>query len=378
MIGSRRLSSRRLSSRPLGRRLAATVAATGLGCGLAVAAAGTAQAAPQAWAYALVLKPAVAGPVVVNHWKESTPSPTPSSTPGVVGQVTVKFPSIGFFKQGVVHVTAVIDELAWCQAQNWRPLGGAELVTVRCYRKGGIPTFVPFTVMFTSSSGTLPGGLQYAYVHDATTGVVASYNSTGMPNSVSVLSTGVWKVTLRGPGPATHSGGIQVTAVDPTKPAICNVGGQKWTPTQQVIIVRCYNAAGIPQKTGWNLSYQRGRAITGAKPKLFAYTLNTMPTVPGPYSPAPGAINVNTGGGLNTIRRSGLGEWLVSLPRVGILPNTVFVTAASSVARVCNLNTVWATILPPIPPGNVIVRDVVCYKVTGAMDPVKWFLSYTT
>jgi hypothetical protein len=296
----------------------------------------------------------------------------------VVGQVTVKFPKIGFFKQGVVHVTAVVDELAWCQAQNWRPLGGAELVTVRCYRKGGIPTFVPFSVVFTSSAGTLPGGLQYAYVHDAPTGVVATYNSTGLPDTVTVLSTGVWQVTLQGPGPATQSGGIQVTAVDPKQPAICDFGGQKWTPTRQVIIVRCYTAFGKPLKTGWNLSYQRGRAITGAKPKLFAYTLNNKPLVPGPYAPLPAAVNVNTGGGLNKITRSGLGEWLVSLPRVGILPNTVLVTAASSVARVCNLNTPWATILPPIPPGNVIVRDVVCYKVTGAMDPVKWFLSYTT
>ena len=353
-----------------------TLATTGLGCGLAVATAGTAQAAPQAWAYALVLKPAVAGPVAANHWKESTPSPTPSSVPGAVGQVTVKFPSIGFFKQGVVHATAVIDELAWCQAQTWRPLGGAELVTVRCYRKGGIPTFVPFTVMFTSSSGTLPGGLQYAYVHDATTGVVASYNSTGMPNTVSVLSTGVWRVTLRGAGPATHSGGIQVTAVDPKNPAICDVGGQTWTPAKQVIIVRCYNAAGKPQKTGWNLSYQRGRAITGAKPKLFAYTLNTMPTVPGPYAPLPPAVNVNTTGAVNTIR-GGSGVSLVTLPRVGILPNTVLVTAASSLARVCNLNTVWATVPPP-GPRLVTVRDVVCYKVTGAMSPVKWFLTYTT
>jgi hypothetical protein len=372
------ISSRRNGSRGIGRTLAATLAAAGLGCGLAVAAAGTAQAAPQAWAYALVLKPAVAGPVDAAHWKESAPSPTPSSVPGVVGQVTVKFPKIGFFKQGVVHVTAVIDKLAWCQAQNWRPLGGAELVTVRCYRKGGIPTFVPFTVMFTSSAGTLPGGLQYAYVHDNGTGVVATYNSTGMPDTVSVLGTGVWRVTLHGPSPATQSGGIQVTAVDPKKPAICNVAGQKWTSALQVIIVRCYSAAGKPQTTGWNLSYQRGRAITGAKPKLFAYTLNNKPLIAGPYAPAPPAVNVNSVGGINTIRRSGLGEWLVSFPRVGLLPNSLFVTVASSVPRVCNLNTVWATILPPIPPGNVIVRDVVCYQVTGAMTPVRWFLSYTT
>ncbi len=362
-----------ISSRRFGRRLSATLAVASMSCGLAVFAAGTAQANPQAWAYALVQHPS--GPVAAKHWKESTPSPTPSATPGLlVGQEIVKFPKIGFFKQGVVHVTAVVDELAWCQAEGWRPLGGAELVTVRCYKKGGVPVFVPFTVMFTSSSGTLPGGLKYAYVHDAPTGVVATYNSRGMADNVSVLGVGVWRVTLHGAGPATHSGGIQVTTVSP-KPAICDVAGQTWTPTRQVVIVRCWTATGKPAKSGWDLSYQRGRAITGAKPKLFAYTLNNM-LVPGPYAPTPPAVNVNTGGGLNIIRNSP-GVSLVTLPRVGIFPNTVLVTAASSAARVCNLNTVWATVPPP-GPRLVTVRDVVCYKVTGAITPVKWFLSYTT
>jgi hypothetical protein len=86
-------------------------------------------------------------------------------------------------------------------------------------------------------------------------------------------------------------------------------------------------------------------------------------------------VNVNTGGGINRIQRSGGGEWLVRLPHVGALPNTVFVTAASNVPRVCNLNTTWATAAGP---GTVIVRDVVCYKVGGAMTPSEWFLSYTT
>ncbi len=345
-----------------------------LGCGLAVGAAETAQAkTPDAWGYALVLKPS--GPVDPTHWRESVPSPVPTATPGAPGQELVKFPKIGFFKQGVVHVTAVTDQLAWCQAQKWGPLGGTENVVVRCYRKGGVPTFVPFTVMVTSSSGTLPGGLQYAYVHDAPSGIVASYNSTGLPDTVTPVSTGVWRVTLRGPGPATQSGGVQVTAVNPTVPAFCDVGSQAWTPSQQVIIVLCYTAAGKPLKTAWNLSYQRGRAITGAKPKLFAYTLNNKPLVPGPYAPAPPAVNVNSVAGINTIRRSGPGEWLVTFPRVGILPNTVFVTGFSKVPRVCNLNTPWATVVAT---HVVIVRDVVCYQVTGAMAPTDWFLTYTT
>jgi hypothetical protein len=78
---------------------------------------------------------------------------------------------------------------------------------------------------------------------------------------------------------------------------------------------------------------------------------------------------------VNTIRRSGGGEWLVTMPHVGVLPNTLFVSALSSAARICNLNTGWATTLGP---GTVTVRDVVCYRVTGPMTPTQWFLSYTS
>jgi hypothetical protein len=366
-----------ISSRRLGRRLAAALALGSVSCGLAVVSAGTAQAAvPDAWAYALVLK--ASGPVDATHWKESVPSPTPTASPGVPGQELVTFPKIGVFKQGVVHVTAVTDQLAWCQAQAWHPTGGKEIVAVRCYKKGGVPAFVPFTVMVSSSTGTLPGGLAYAYVHDATSGIVSSYNSTGAANTVTTLGTGVWQVRLPGPGPSTQSGGIQLTAVDPVKPVICDVSSQTSTPTAQVIKVRCYDAAGNPVKTGWNLSYQRGRAITGAKPKLFAYTLNNKPLVAGPYTPVPPTVNLNSGAGVNTIRRSGTGEWLVTFPKVGLLPNTVFVTAAAGVARVCNLNTVWATMLAPTGPGTVTIRDVVCYLVNGSMVPADSFITYTT
>lgn len=358
-----------ISVRRINRRLMAVLAALGAASGLVVAGAGLAEAAvPNAWGYALVESPS--GPVVATHWAESVPSPVPVAIPGAPGQVTVRFQGIGFFKGGVVHATAVTGQFAWCQAQQWRPLGGAELVTVRCYRKGGIPVFVPFTVTFTASSGTLPGGLAYAYVYDTGAGVASSFNSTGLPNTVTALSPGVWRARLSGPGPATASGGVQVTAVNATAPAICNIGGQAWTTTQQVIIVRCYNAGGVPHPSGWTLSYQRGRAITGTQPGHFAYTVNntTLPT----YVPAPPGVNFNPAGGVNTISNGGPFA-LVRFPHVGFLPDVVFVSAFAPVARICNLNTVWGTAA-----GNALVRDVVCYLPSGAAAPTESFTTYTS
>ena len=56
----------------------------------------------------------------------------------------------------------------------------------------------------------------------------------------------------------------------------------------------------------------------------------------------------------------------------------MFVTAAATPPRVCNLNDLWVTMTTPAGPGLVTMRDVVCYKLNGAMTATKWFLSYTT
>ena len=360
-----------IGRRSLGRMLAAGIAALSLGCGLAVAGAGVAQAAvPNYWGFALVVNPS--GPVSAVHWAESHASPTPTATAVGPGLEVVHFRSIGYFKGGVVHVTAVTDQFAWCQAQTWGPLAGTENVEVRCFVKG-VPAFVPFTVMVSESSGTLPGGLLYAYVYYSTS-IQSSYNSKGLANAVSPMGTGVWKVRLHGPGPAPKpSGGVQVTAVD-AKPRICDVGGRTQTATQQIIVVKCYNKLGMPAASGWTLSYQRGRAITGTKPRLFAYTDNNKPLLLGPYVPAPPAVNFNSAGATNTIQRAGTGQSLVKFPRVGLRPDIIFVTAVAPGPKVCNLNTVWATTGSP---GDVLVRDVTCYKALGAMAATESFVTYT-
>jgi hypothetical protein len=192
---------------------------------------------------------------------------------------------------------------------------------------------------FAESSGTLPGGLQYAYLYHTTGGTVTSFNSAGLANTVTAVSTGVWQVRLHGPGPSTPSGGVQVTAVDKANPAICDVGNTTQTSSQQIIEVRCYNKVVCP------------------------------------LVPAPPAVNFNSAGATNTITCAGASPttWLVKLPMIGVKPDTVLVTAMAPAARVCNLNTVWATV-----GGSVTVRDVVCYQVSGAFATAEWFLSYDT
>jgi hypothetical protein len=359
--------------RTLARRSALWAAVLALSGGLAaILAPATAQAAvPNAWAFALVLKSS--GPVNASHWAESRPAPTPTAAPAGPGVVVVRFRNIGFFKGGTVHVTAVTDQYAWCQAQGWRTLGGSEYVTVRCFVKGGVASFVPFTVTYSQSSGVVPGGLSYAYAsHGTTSG--SSYNSTGHANTVTALGVGRWRVRLLGAGPATQSGGVQLTAVA-TAPRICDVAGRAQTHAAQFVFVDCYTKAGVRAASGWTLTYQRSRAITGTRPALFAYTVNNKPTFPGTYAPVPPAVNFNSTGATNTIG-GGSPEALVLFPRVGVLANIVFVTPAATVPRVCNLNTTWAT--QPGPPRDVIVRDVVCYTPAGVLTRAVSYVTYVS
>ena len=92
-----------------------------------------------------------------------------------------------------------------------------------------------------------------------------------------------------------------------------------------------------------------------------------------PYPPAPPPVNFNSAGAVNTLARAGTGLRLASFPQVGVLPNTVLVTAVQAGPGFCNLNTLWAT-----SPPSVIVRDVACYAATGARVNQQSMITYSS
>ncbi|HUC56324.1 MAG TPA: hypothetical protein VMA95_02920 [Streptosporangiaceae bacterium] len=365
------------ASASITRRLAAAATVIGVAAGLVSATAGVAQAAvPNKWGFAFVSKPAVAGVPDLGHQAGSWAAPLHAhTTPGATGQVFVVFPQLAS-KNGVVHVTAVNQSPIWCQAQKWAPAGASEVVAVRCYKPGGVPVFSPFTVLYTESTASpIPAGRAYGYVHlQPPSGIVASFNSSGAANTVTAGPTGQWVVRLPGLGTPALSGNVQVTAADPSGAAKCEIAAWSPGPAAQKFLVRCYNGGTTPVKTGWSLSYERGRSITGGQPKLFAYTFNNQPANPGPYVPVPPPVNFNSAGGVNKIQNGGPFA-LIQFPKVGLMPNTVQVSAAKIGAGFCNLNTLWAT--PASGVSTVIVRDVVCWSPAGKPKVNASFVTYT-
>lgn len=360
------------------RRMAAVAGVFAMAAGLAAAAAGPAQAAvPDKWGFAYVSKPAVAGIPDPAHQAGSWPAAFKVHTaPGAIGRVFVTFPRVAS-KGGIVHVTAVNAGPVWCQAEKWAPAGINEVAVVRCHKAGGAPVFSPFTVLYTTSTkGPFPAGRAYGYVHfQPAAGIVASFNSVGAANTVTPAGVGVWTVRMPGLGSSASAGNVQVTAVNPSGPAKCEIAGWSSAPGGQRFAVACFNGGSAPLKTGWTLSYQRGRSIFGGQPKLFAYTFNNKPSVPGPYAPAPAPVNFNSLAGINTIRRAGTGLSLVQFPRVGVLPNTVLVSPFKIGPGFCNLLTLWATFAAS---AQVTVRDVACYNSAGANATSASFITYTS
>ncbi|GIH24988.1 hypothetical protein Aph01nite_32980 [Acrocarpospora phusangensis] len=333
--------------------------------GLATLTAPAQAAVPNRWGFALVDIPS--GIPDPNHQAGSWPAGfNVSVTPGVVGQTFVRFPQIAS-GGGVVHVTAVVNTAAWCQVEAWTPVGVDELVTVRCYRFGGVPGFVPFTVMYETSSGPLPAGTHgFGYVAYNGAAITASYNSVLGANTVVPTGVGVWTVTLNGLGAPAPAGNLQVTSVNPGAPARCKVGA--WSPgaVAQTVQVRCHDGVNTPFNTGWNLTYQRERAITGGAipPKNFAYTFDVNPANPGPYAPVPVGINYNSQAGVNTVQTAGVpGLRMVIFPRVGVLRDHVQATAFGSGPEYCNLQATWVT-----SGSQAFVRNVSCWNATTRVD----------
>ncbi len=324
--------------------------------GFAAVAAKAGAAVPNRWGFAYVDVPN--GIPNLAHQAGSWPAgPTVSVTTPPGGPTYVRFPQIAT-GGGVVHVTAVSQGPHWCQALKWGPSGTDLLVVVRCFRYGGAPVTTPFTVVFEQSTGLLPAPQAFGYVHYNGAAVATQFNSAGVANSVVAGPPGVWNVSLPGLGSAGRAGGLQVTAVNPAQPARCKVAAWVSAPAGQSVRVRCHNATNLPLNTGWTLTYQRERAITGAAipPKNFAYTFDNMPANPGPYSPVPPSVNHNSQGGLNTVQGAGVGLRLVTFPRVGVLPDNVQVTAYGPGPEYCNLLTLWNT-----GGSAATVRDVACY-----------------
>jgi hypothetical protein len=225
-----------------------------------------------------------------------------------------------------------------------------------------------FSIVFSSSTAPPaagPGG--YGYVHSNPAGTVLdSYNSVGGVNSVVAGPPGTYTATLTGVGAFSTVGGVQVTAAGGPS-ARCKIGSWSAAGGTVTVQVRCVNAAGAAAVSGWTLSYQRQRSVSGAvnPPTRFGYFLDTG-------APPPGT-SFNSAGAINTVVAAGTGLRFVTFPSVGALQDQVQVTAYGTGPEWCGLLTLWTTF-----GGDAFVRDVICFDNTGNPSTQPSSVTYTS
>lgn len=353
------------------RRIMAAAVGLALAVAGAVGLAAPAQAAvPDAHGFVLWNGAAV---VPSGTWPPAT-----AVSAGGGGFYKVVFPGQAA-KGGVVHVTAINERPIWCQALKWGFSGADEIAYIGCYRPGGFGIDTPFTAVFTSSSPPdgIPG--HYGYVHaDPSGGIVSEYNSAlGSGNVVSAVG-GPGEYLVRFPAlgsPGPFDGSLQLTAVNSSVGAHCEVAKWASNPASVDVLVFCFDGAGTKLKTGFNLTYQLERSLFGSAypPKYFGYVWNAPPPPVPNLGPPPTNFNSIFGTGVNAVASAGLGMTLVAFRGLAQRPDTVQVTAMGHTGEFCNLLTFWG-----YNGTTVLVRNVSCFTAAGARIDTGSFTSYNS
>ncbi|WP_327039398.1 hypothetical protein [Micromonospora maris] len=350
--------------------LAAVLAAAGALMPAAPAAAATADR----WGFAYVKDPTVSVWTVLDttrqwgSWKTAFPGAWADGIKVAPGRFQVRFPQIGAGSRGVPHVTPVNRTGHYCEVVRWGQSGADQIVDVQCHRPGGARDDTPFTVLWTTSSGTVPAATSHAFVQWAGGALTQSYNSTGMGNGAGAFGVGQYVVRLPGVGQSgVLAGNVQVTAVQTNAlPRRCKV--YSWSPVGTTVQVEvfCYDQAGAPVNTDFVLSYHRDRPVIGSlgPPSYFGY----LGTAVG------GLTNYNSvfGSGANTVVPvAPTGRFLATFPQLGIRETHAQVVAQGPGSNYCHLTLPWSYTTDA-------EVDVICFDNAGVITPHRFLATFTS
>ncbi len=185
-------------------------------------------------------------------------------------------------------------------------------------------------------------------------------NSTGALNTITHLGVGHYQVVFENLG-IYYGGAVNVTAYGPGSET-CKV--QSWGPSlaDQNVYVRCFTAGGAAVDTQFTASFTRPIASS-----RFGYVWANQPGSAS-YTPST-TYQYNSTGATNTITRSGVGTYQVTLPGLGAAGGTIKATAYGSGSEACHVSSWgWAA-------ANALV-NVRCQDVTGAPVDTAYTLTF--
>ena len=233
----------------------------------AAARAGTAVTAPAAAMTAeagFVHVDSVTGPTTT-YSSNGQPVSIVQDNPGVE---IVNFP--GLLKVRNAHVSLSgkgTDNRASCSVESLTaiPIMNPTTMSVEvdCFDGGGRLAVEPFDLLVTGPVSKPAGALAFGIVTVPNAAIVAQYNSAGKHNSVTHPATGVYNVTMSGPGSAGNDKGTVKVSLASDQPGMCQIGSWTATKTAQKINVRCFDPAGTPTDQEFFVTYARGNNLMG-------------------------------------------------------------------------------------------------------------------
>ncbi len=165
---------------------------------------------------------------------------------------------------------------------------------------------------------------------------VESFNSTGGANSVAIVGTGLFQVTLPGLGNGLDSN-VQVNASNTNgTPHICT--SQGWGSSNGVDVfanVACFDFSGNPYSGDFTLFYQARSSAPGG---WLGYLWANQPTTAS-YTPS-ADYNYNNTGGTNTVTRQSAGVYTATFPglRAGGNPQVTAYAFSGGASARCTIS----------------------------------------
>lgn len=320
---------------------------------------------PPAWAVVTCDQPTATSysPFAEGQGNSALKRVTVTHTPGGVYNVT--FPGLDKAVGGNFIVNAFGNlgdqttteaDNRYCSVRNWSnsSVTGDVTLQVLCFLPSGAQTDAPFVAMYQRRSAPIDsfvGAYMWNNLLNITGPVnsVYSWNSSGGTNSITHVSTGVYKVTLPGVGQFLsgqgRKGTVQVSRYigGGNGPGTCKV--EKWLPSNgdEVVTVRCFgaDAAASPQDSSFTLSY--GNLTIGPPSGGFAWAGNPTATF---YTPDSDFALVQFRGTLQTstclaeleVQRRGTGHYVVIFPGFAQFRFVPLVTAYGADSSYCKIN----------------------------------------
>lgn len=205
---------------------------------------------------------------------------------GSAGLYTVTFGGLGGIG-GDVQVVAYGSSNARCKVSSWGGTWpGALSVNVACHTPGGTLTASAFVVQYARKNVTVDGAGAYLWAEQPSAAAYCpsnlySWNSTGGVNCITRGSPGIYDVSL--PGLTATGGTFQITAYG-SAGEHCKIQSWGSTGVAQSARVLCFDAAGLPVDTRFDLNYFAPQEVSVFDYGAYAWAHNATAAV---YTPSP-------------------------------------------------------------------------------------------